>query len=80
METGGGMESQPVTWSSRAATAGASGYRLQRRTACGDGRGDRGHGCGGGGEDGDGEVARRSEAAAAVAVTAVTGGMVASDG
>uniref|UniRef100_A0A0E0EWK3 Uncharacterized protein n=1 Tax=Oryza meridionalis TaxID=40149 RepID=A0A0E0EWK3_9ORYZ len=69
METGGGVESRPVTWSSRAVTAGAGSCRLQRWTACG-----------GGGEDGDDEVAGRSAAAAAVAVTAVTGGMAASDG
>ncbi|XP_015611520.1 uncharacterized protein [Oryza sativa Japonica Group] len=80
METGGGVESRPATWSSRAARAGAGGCRPRQRMACGDGRGDRGRGCGGGGEDSDGEVAGRSAAAAAVAVTAVTGGMAASDG
>ncbi|EAY86006.1 hypothetical protein OsI_07367 [Oryza sativa Indica Group] len=81
METGGGVESRPATWSSRAATTGAGGCRLRQRTACGDGRGDHGRGyCGRGGEDGDDEVAGRSAAAAAVAVTAVTGGMAASDG
>uniref|UniRef100_A0A0E0DQ00 Uncharacterized protein n=1 Tax=Oryza meridionalis TaxID=40149 RepID=A0A0E0DQ00_9ORYZ len=57
MEASGDVESRPATWSSRATTAGAGGCRLQQRTACGDGRGDRGRGCGGGGEDGDGEVA-----------------------
>uniref|UniRef100_A0A0E0QQQ6 Uncharacterized protein n=1 Tax=Oryza rufipogon TaxID=4529 RepID=A0A0E0QQQ6_ORYRU len=49
METGGGVESRPATWSSRAARAGAGGCRLRQRMACGDGRGDRGRGCGGGG-------------------------------
>ncbi|EEC82438.1 hypothetical protein OsI_26854 [Oryza sativa Indica Group] len=73
MEAGGGVESRP-------ATSGAGGCRLRWRTACGVGRGDRGHGCSGGGEDGDGEVAGHSAAAAAVAVTTVTGGMAASDG